>query len=127
MAYLTLTPNELYRPGQLFVVRESPVPGLRDVDLVVRVIERWQWVHRSGRSFLRASAHVARDIELQTSAHHLCSQRGVRRQSCRAIQLTVDFEASSCQTEWEGDQRRFRYCQYPLGASPRRSTRKAID
>ena len=46
MAYLTLTPNELYRPGQLFVVRESPVPGLRDVDLVVRVIERWQWVHR---------------------------------------------------------------------------------
>ena len=41
MAYLTLTPNELYRPGQLFVVRESPVLGLLDVDLVVRVIERW--------------------------------------------------------------------------------------
>ncbi len=37
MDYLPFTPNEIYRPGRLFTVRESLVLGLLDVELVVRV------------------------------------------------------------------------------------------
>lgn len=50
--------HEIYRPGRPFTARKSLAQGLRDIDLVVRVTQRWQWDHPSTRCSSRSSRRV---------------------------------------------------------------------